>query len=105
MYVTVRCDESAEDRFVLAGDNVYLWEQLTGKDDDGVIRAPGLALNNINSLFICDEMLGAAGRNPYRVIPVHEPLLPERYPSRRTDAGLAVTELRLAKGAASKVAT
>jgi glyoxylase-like metal-dependent hydrolase (beta-lactamase superfamily II) len=103
MYVTVRCGGSTEDRFVLAGDNVYIWEQLTGVGGDGLMRAPGLALNNWNALMLCDEMLQAAEANPYRVIPVHEPRLPEQYPSRRTAAGLAITELRLTEGAVSKV--
>jgi glyoxylase-like metal-dependent hydrolase (beta-lactamase superfamily II) len=103
MYITIRGDDSADDCLLFAGDNVYLWDQLTGLRGDGLVRAPGLALNNWNALLLCDEMLQAVDRDPYRVIPVHEPAVPERFPSRRTQSGLAITELRLAKGAVSKV--
>jgi glyoxylase-like metal-dependent hydrolase (beta-lactamase superfamily II) len=102
MYVTVEGETEGE-RLVFAGDNLYTWDQLPEAAPDGMIRPPGLALNNWNSLLICDEMLRAAGSDPHRVIPVHEQQIREKYPTRINKWGLAISEISLARGADSKV--
>jgi glyoxylase-like metal-dependent hydrolase (beta-lactamase superfamily II) len=108
MYVTVRNDlkRDSADSWILAGDLIYTYDNLTGPDKDDPYLVPiGLAVGSqSNLLFTSVEMLKAVGGDHKRVIPVHEDRLKQEFPSRRTAAGLHVVELALGEGEGSKVA-
>jgi glyoxylase-like metal-dependent hydrolase (beta-lactamase superfamily II) len=108
MYVTVRNDgaRQSQDSFILAGDLIYTYDNLTGLDPDDRQFVPiGLAVGSqSNLMFTSADMLKTVGGETKRVIPVHEDRLKTVFPSRRTSAGLHVVEIALAKGDASRVA-
>jgi N-acyl homoserine lactone hydrolase len=105
MFVTVRNDPAprTENRWVFAGDLVYTRENLRGDDPDTTkdpLYVPvGLATGSqVNLIMASEAMVKSAGGDDRRVIPVHEERLGEMYPSRKTAAGLRITELALADG-------
>jgi N-acyl homoserine lactone hydrolase len=110
MWVVVRNDEKSEsaDTWVLAGDLVYVYENISG---DGAVagvekmyRPIAFAVGSQTSLiFATDAMMKAVGRDQRRVIPVHERRLAEEFPSRVTKDGIRVSEICLANGERSKV--
>ncbi|MDQ0473228.1 N-acyl homoserine lactonase family protein [Labrys wisconsinensis] len=108
MYVTVRNDGAPEsqDSWILAGDLLYTYDNLTGLEPAEPQIVPiGLAVGSqTNLIFTSAEMLRAVGGEPRRVIPVHEDRLKTLFPSRRTAAGLHVVEIALAADEASRVA-
>jgi N-acyl homoserine lactone hydrolase len=108
MYVTVRNSDrpNDEDTWILAGDLVYSFDNLRGRDPNHPRYLPvGLAMGSqTNLLLATDAMVTEAGGDTNRVIPVHEERLPEVFPSRRTEKGLWVTEIALADGQPSMVA-
>ncbi len=108
MYVTVRNDGAREsaDAFILAGDLIYTYDNLTGLDKNHPQLAPiGLAMGSQpNLMFTSGDMLKTVGGEHKRVIPVHEDRLTTVFPSRVTAAGLHAVELALADGETSRVA-
>jgi N-acyl homoserine lactone hydrolase len=111
MWVTVRNDGQAQsvDPWVLAGDLVYVFENIEGSgaavDVDTMYIPVGLAVGSQQNLVLAtEEMMKQAGYEARRVIPVHEARLKDRFPSRLTDEGLLITEICLADGETSKVA-
>lgn len=98
MFVDVQAGPDASDRFVLAGDNVYAYENITGIDGDEMIRPVGLSINTANGVFTIAQMLDIVDHDVERIIPVHEDRLPTVYPSRETKHGLHVTEVFLNQG-------
>ncbi len=107
MYVVVRNDgkRESEDAWILAGDLVYCFENVRGRDSGEVSYVPvGLAVGSqTNLLLTTDKMLSLVHREAKRVIPIHEEGLKDAFPSRITDAGLRITELCLADGEMSRV--
>ncbi len=103
MFVDVQAGEDEDSRFILAGDNVYAYENITGVDNDGAIRPVGLSINTANGIFTIAQMLELVGSRVKQIIPVHEARLPDEYPSRETKHGLYVTEVHLAPGEGSFV--
>jgi N-acyl homoserine lactone hydrolase len=109
MYIVVRNDgtHESDDTWVFAGDLVYTYENLRGRNE---AEAPqyipvGLAVGSqANLIFTTDAMVKAAGGDPNRVIPIHEARLPTAFPSKVLGLGLTVTELALAKDQRSIVA-
>lgn len=111
MWVTVRNDGQSEsaDTWVLAGDLVYVYENIVGDGgavDAGEIYTPtGLATGSQTNLILATEkMMNQAGYEKRRVIPVHEERLKDDFPSRITDKELRISEICLADGAKSHVA-
>lgn len=111
MWVTVRNDgqEHSQDAWVLAGDLVYVFENVEGPGaavDAGDIYVPvGLAVGSQTNLVLAtEEMMKQAGYEARRVIPVHEERLKDKFPSRITKEGLRISEICLASGDTSKVA-
>lgn len=98
MFVDVQAGPDEADRFVLAGDNVYSYENITGVNNDGAIRPVGLSINTANGIFTIAQMMDIVGGDIKRIIPVHEGRLPQNYPSRESAAGLQITEVFLAEG-------
>ena len=107
MYVTVRNTgrPNAEDSWVLAGDLVYSFDNLRGRDPERAQYLPvGLGVGSqTNLLLATDAMITEVGGNAGRVIPVHEEHLRDVFPSRLTDKGLLVTEIALGDGQTSMV--
>jgi len=107
MYVTVRNGgKRADDNgWVLAGDLVYSFENLRGRDPSNPQYLPvGLAAcSQVNLMMATDRMVQEVGGDAARVIPVHEERLRDSFPSRITANGLRITEIALADGQRSMV--
>ncbi|MDT0262765.1 N-acyl homoserine lactonase family protein [Jatrophihabitans lederbergiae] len=104
MFVDVQAGDDEDTRFVLAGDNVYAYENLEGVEKDGVYRPVGLSINTANGVFTLAQMMDLVGGRVKQIIPVHENRLPDVFPSRETKHGLHVTEVHLREGDKSYVA-
>ncbi len=110
MWVEVRNDGKAEsaDAWVLAGDLVYVFENLEGPGDvvevDKMYTPVGLAVGSQTNLVLTTEaMMKQVGYESRRVIPIHEERLKDTFPSRITSDGLRITEVCLAEGERSWV--
>lgn len=103
MWLSVQATDGPEGRYVLAGDNVYVYENLEGIDGDGVMRPIGLAFDVVKSVGSMVEMLEVVGGQSHQVVPVHEARLPDVFPSRETHHHLFVTEITLGDGSESYV--
>ncbi len=111
MWVTVRNDGATQssDSWVLAGDLIYVFENLAGPGDaidlDEIYTPVGLAVGSqTNLLLATEEMMKQVGYESRRVIPIHEERLKDTFPSRVTTEGLRISEICLADGEPSKVA-
>ncbi len=97
MFVHVRNDRKrpSSDSYVLAGDLVYTYENLTGPDAGDPQFIPiGLAAGSQTNLLLSSQaMLDAVGGEVRRVIPIHDEKLGEIFPSRVTSQGLTVCEI------------
>lgn len=93
MFVEVQAGEGEDESFILAGDNVYAYENIEGIDGDGMIRPVGLSIDTSKGVRTIAQMLDLVGGQTKRIIPVHENRLPDVFPSRGTDHGLHVTEV------------
>jgi N-acyl homoserine lactone hydrolase len=110
MWVEVRNDGKAQssDAWVLAGDLVYVFENLDGPggavDVDTMYVPVGLAVGSQQNLvFATEAMMKQVNYESRRVIPIHEERLKDRFPSRITADGLRISEICLADGEPSKV--
>jgi N-acyl homoserine lactone hydrolase len=107
-YVVVRNDgkRDSADIWILAGDLVYQFDNLTGPDKDDPYYVPvGLATGSQHNLLVAThEMVGRAGGETRRVIPTHEERLKDNFPSRITKNNLRITEIALGDGESSLVA-
>lgn len=111
MWVTVRNDRQTQssDSWVLAGDLVYVFDNIEGPGaavdvSDPIYVPVGLATGSQTNLVLAtEEMMKQVGYESRRVIPIHEERLRDRFPSRITADGLRITEICLADGEASKV--
>lgn len=111
MWVTVRNDGKAqsEDTWVLAGDLIYVFENINGPggavDLDEIYTPVGLAVGSQTNLVLATEaMMKQVGYDSHRIIPVHEERIRDTFPSRISKEGLRITEICLADGDGSKVA-
>ncbi len=110
MWVAVRNDGQAEssDTWVLAGDLVYQFDNLSGDGSvvgvDKMYVPVGLAVGSqMNLVLATEEMMKRVGYEARRVIPIHEERLRDTFPCRITDAKLRISEICLADGAKSAV--
>lgn len=94
-YVVVRNDPLGEDTWVLSGDLVYTYENLTGEDPaDPQFVPPGLATGSQAALIAAaDDMLALVGGDMRRVVPVHEEKLSSVFPSEVSALGLHVIRI------------
>jgi glyoxylase-like metal-dependent hydrolase (beta-lactamase superfamily II) len=98
-YVVVN---TAEGSWVLAGDNLYGYENAEGINGSGEYIAIGFGGGSAwNNLDVIDEMLATAG-STQRIVIVHENDTFNRHESWQTEEGLMVAEMRLAKGHSSR---
>lgn len=109
MFVHVRNDgkRDSEDNWIFAGDNVYCFENLVGRNPQDPEYLPiGLAVGSHTEVLLSiDRMLRLAGGDDRRVVPVHEDRLDTKFPCRLTKEGLRVFEIALADGERSLVHT
>ncbi|MGI5413804.1 N-acyl homoserine lactonase family protein [Streptomyces chartreusis] len=103
MWLDVQATEGSSGRYILAGDNVYVYENVEGIDGDGVMQPIGLAVNTVNSISTMAQMLDVVEGQTRQIVPVHEARLPKVFPSRLTSHGLNVTEIVLGDGTDSYV--
>jgi N-acyl homoserine lactone hydrolase len=86
-------------RWLLAGDNVYAYENLEGLGGDGVFAPIAMTTGSAADwLRLADSMLSAVGGDTRRILPFHEARLWERLPSREFPDGLHIAEVSLADG-------
>ncbi len=103
-WVAVRNGPTTDDVFVLAGDNVYVYENMLGWSGDGVMMPVGhVEGSNLRTVMAVDSMIRECGGDTRRVIPVHEARLADEYPSCASRDGLHVVEIALASGETSRV--
>ncbi len=109
-WVHVRNDgkSDSKDGWVLAGDLVYVFENIDGPggvvDVDQMYVPVGLAVGSQQNLVMAtEEMMKAVQYDSKRVIPIHEERLKDRFPSRITADGLRITEICLADNETSRV--
>lgn len=102
-YVVV--DDGRGGRWVLAGDNVYVWENLEGEGGNGEFIPIGLATGSQKQcLLTMEEMYQTVGGHTTNILPFHEQHLWDRFPSRLYDDGLHVAEVSLRPGDKSVLA-
>lgn len=110
MWVTVRNDGAVDskDAWVLAGDLIYVYENIEGNGDavgvKSIYTPPGLATGSQTNLVLATErIMSQVDYEKRRVIPVHEERLKDEFPSRITNHALRVSEICVADGAKSHV--
>lgn len=97
-------DGDDQDSWILAGDLVYVFDNIEGRDGEGPYLPVGLASGSQTNLLLeTDKMMNLVGRDSKRVIPIHEERLGQHFPSRVSSKGLTVVEIVLADDEQSKV--
>jgi N-acyl homoserine lactone hydrolase len=92
-------DNAADGRWLFAGDNVYVYENIEGLQGDGVLEPIGTSTGSQWVwLDTIDHALDWVGRDSARVIPFHDAELFRRFPAREYADGLHVAEISLAAG-------
>ncbi|MFC9839611.1 N-acyl homoserine lactonase family protein [Rhodococcus sp. NPDC127530] len=90
--------------WIFPGDVVYVYDNLVGPNEDGILTPIGLGQGNQECCIrTTDEMLTAAGDDIRRILPWHEHRIWERYPSITFDDGLHMAEIDLAPNTPSRV--
>jgi glyoxylase-like metal-dependent hydrolase (beta-lactamase superfamily II) len=103
-YVTV--ENERDGRWLLAGDNCYVYESFTGTDGDGRFIPIGLAFGSIERCILTmEEMWQYVGEEVTRIVPFHEQELWKHFPTRQFDDTLHVAELSLAAAEPSRIET
>lgn len=93
-YVVI--DDGRDGRWVMAGDNVYVYKNIEGINGDGRFVPIGLGFGSVTkSMLTMEEMFQLVDGETKRVLPFHEFQLWERYPTRTFDDGLHVAEISL----------
>jgi N-acyl homoserine lactone hydrolase len=81
-------------RWLLAGDNVYAYENLEGLGGDGILAPIAMTTGSAADwLRFADTMLSAVGGDTRRIVPFHEARLWDRFPSREFPDGLHLAEI------------
>lgn len=100
-YVTV--DNESDGRWLMAGDNVYIYENVAGRGDGRFIPI-GFGMGSIElGLLLTEEMYQSVGGEITRIVPFHEVQMWETFPTQRFDDDLHVAELSLRAGDTSRI--
>jgi glyoxylase-like metal-dependent hydrolase (beta-lactamase superfamily II) len=100
----VRIENEHDGRWIMAGDEVYVFENFRGTDDDGRFVPPGLAFGSVaKCLLTMEDMFQFVEGEVERIMPFHEFKTWEQYPSREFPDGLHVAELSLRPGDESRL--
>lgn len=98
-YVVV---STPQENWVLAGDNLYSYQNAEGMNKNGEYIAVGFGGGGAwNNLVTIDEMISITGSTD-RLVIVHENETFERHPSWKSESDLSIAELHLAAGTASR---
>ncbi|MBV9820405.1 MAG: N-acyl homoserine lactonase family protein [Solirubrobacterales bacterium] len=100
-YVTI--DNAHDGRWLMAGDNVYVYENLLGEQADGRFTPVGLAFGSMEKCMLCMDEMYRAVEEVTRIVPFHESRLWDTFPTATFDDGLHAAELSLAPGARSRL--
>lgn len=96
-YVTV--NNTADGRWIFAGDLVYVYENIEGLGQDGVMAPIGLSTGSPTAwLTTVASLIQSVDGNTSRVLPFHDTLVWQRYRSQEYDDGLHIAEVSLAGG-------
>jgi glyoxylase-like metal-dependent hydrolase (beta-lactamase superfamily II) len=94
----VAIDNGDDGPWLMAGDNVYVYENVSGRGDGRFIPI-GFGTGSIErGLLITEEMYQRVGGVVERIVPFHEEHMWERFPTRRFDDDLHIAELALRTG-------
>ena len=100
-YVTI--DNDTDGRWLMAGDNMYVYENVRGRGDGRYIPI-GFGMGSIElGLLSTEEMYQSVGGEVTRIVPFHEQQLWDTFPTRRFDDDLHVAELSLRAGDRSRL--
>jgi N-acyl homoserine lactone hydrolase len=101
-YVTIENDRDG--KWLMAGDNCYVYENFTGAYDDGRFTPIGLIFGSVERCVLTmEEMWQYVGQDVTRIVPFHEEKIWGTFPTRQFDDTLHVAELSLAAGETSRV--
>lgn len=90
--------------WVLAGDAVYVYENLVGIRGDGVMVPVGFATGSQERcIHVMGEIMDQVMGDTRRVVPVHEVALWERFPSVEYNDGLHIAEITRIAGEMTKL--
>lgn len=102
----VQLDAGDGTSWAAPGDNVLSYDNVLGMGGSGVYAPIGYSVGSqVNSLRTIAAVMRAVGGDHRRIAPVHEPRVWDVHPCRVTSSGLHVTELALADGEPSRVAS
>jgi hypothetical protein len=101
-YVAV--DNGHDGRWLMAGDNMYVYENVTGRGDGRFIPI-GFAMGSVEQcLLTTEEMYQDVGGDVQRIVPFHEERMWEHFPTQRFDDDLHIAELSLRTGDTTRLA-
>jgi len=87
------------DRWMVACDNCYAYENLLGINNNGVYLQDGFGVGSqVNMTLALDKMMELVNGNIGRIIIGHEPKSSEQIPSWKALDSLYIGELHLAPG-------
>jgi N-acyl homoserine lactone hydrolase len=102
---SVVVENAADGSWVFPGDLVYVYENIEGLRQDGVLVPIALSTGSSTAwLTAAAALIEVVEGDTRRVLPFHDALLWERHPTREYADGLHLAEISLAGGQASIVA-
>lgn len=100
----VLIENSHDGRWLMAGDNVYVYKNLLGTNGDGRFVPIGLAFGSIERCVLTmEDMYQYVSGEVTRIMPFHEVHMWDHFPTREFDDGLHVAEISLRPGTASRI--
>ncbi|MGH2895171.1 MAG: hypothetical protein ACRDPM_18165, partial [Solirubrobacteraceae bacterium] len=100
-YIAV--ENEHDGRWLMAGDNMYVYENVTGRGDARYIHI-GYGMGSLEKgLLLTEEMFTAVDERVERMVPFHALEMWDRFPSQRFDDTLHIAELSLRPGDHSRL--
>jgi glyoxylase-like metal-dependent hydrolase (beta-lactamase superfamily II) len=99
----VAIDNAHDGLWLMAGDNMYVYENVTGRGDGRFIPI-GFGMGSVEQgLLTTEEMYQRVGGEVQRIVPFHEERMWESFPSERFADDLHVAELSIRTGDTSRL--
>jgi N-acyl homoserine lactone hydrolase len=90
--------------WVVPGDLIYLYANIEEVCNEGSYVPIGVAMGSQeNGIMGMEEVMSQVDWNPLKVLPLHEHLLWQRFPSAVTDCGMHIAEIQLRTGQESRL--
>src|SRR5438132_1409565 len=103
-YVTI--DNAHDGKWLMAGDNCYVYENFRGTDGDGRFVPIGLAFGSMERcMLVMEDMYQYVSGQIERILPFHEVKMWDQFPTREFDDTLHLAEVSLAPRATSRIET